>query len=70
MNKPIYSATIFFGPNSGRRPRKYRKVTNLAKFADFAANLGGWYINLYDQKSGKFEVRKWLKSDFGKKDLI
>jgi len=53
-----------------RRPRKYRNITNLAKFADFAAKSGGWYMNIYDQKSGKFEVRKWLKSDFGKNQLI
>lgn len=70
MNKTSYSATIFFGPKSDRRPRKYRNITNLARFADFAAKSGGWYMNLYDQKTGKFEVRKWLKSDFGGNQLI
>jgi hypothetical protein len=67
MNKTSYSATIFFGPNSDRRPRKYRNITNLLKFCDFAIKSGGWYINLYDQKTGKFEHRKWIKTDFSKK---
>ena len=67
MNKASYSATIFFDPKMDRRPRKYRNITNLLKFADFAIKSGGWYMNIYDQKSGKFEFRKWLTSDFERK---
>lgn len=66
MNKTTFSATIFFKPGTNR-PRKYRNITNLRKFADFAAKSGAWYMNLYDQKTGKFEARKWLISNFEKK---
>jgi hypothetical protein len=60
MTKLIYSATIFFPINDGRRPRKYRNISNLSNFLKFAANSGGWYVNLYSQFEGKFEARKYL----------
>jgi hypothetical protein len=66
MPKIIKTAIVFFGPK-GPRPRKYRNITNLVKFGQFCADLGAWYINWYDAKSGEFDRRTWLKSDFDKK---
>jgi hypothetical protein len=66
MGKELKSATVFFKPNT-HRPRKYRNISNPVKFGQFCASLGGWYINWYDQQSGKFDRRTWLISDFKKK---
>ncbi len=66
MAKDLKSATVFFKPNTNR-PRKYRNISNALKFGQFAASLGAWYINWYDQQSGKFERRTWLIADFKKK---
>lgn len=53
------SATIFFQPGT-KRPRKYRNITTPYSFESFARQAGAWYINWYDQDSGKFSGRKWL----------
>lgn len=65
----IKSATIFFQPGT-KRPRKYRKITNYTNFAEFALKSGAWYINWYDHKTGKFDRRTWLISDFKKNQYL
>lgn len=65
MSKVLKNAIVFFKPGT-KRPRKYRKITNPVKFGEFCLKSGAWYINWYDQQSGKFERRTWLISDFKK----
>jgi len=55
----IKSATIFFQPGT-KRPRKYRNIVTPHSFETFARRSGAWYINWYDQETGKFSGRKWL----------
>lgn len=56
----LKTAIIFFKPEKGMRPRKYRNIQNVENFAKFALKSGGWYINLYDKESKKFEGRKYV----------
>ena len=53
MEKQLLSATIFFTPGT-LRPRKYRNISNKAKFYDFVKKSNGIYANFYDQKSKIF----------------
>jgi hypothetical protein len=59
MSTPLKSATIFFQPGT-KRPRKYRNISTPYSFESFARSSGAWYINFYDQATGKFTGRKWL----------
>ena len=59
MNKQTFSATLFFRPGD-KRPRKYRNISNVQNFMIFATKINTWYINWYDQKSGKFTKRQYL----------
>lgn len=65
MSIVLKNAIVFFKPGT-KRPRKYRKISNALKFGQFCADAGAWYINWYDQLSGKFEGRTWLIRDFEK----
>lgn len=58
----LKSATIFFKPGT-KRPRKYRNISTQHSFTNWAKNAGAYYINWYDQKTGKFLFRKWLIFD-------
>lgn len=62
MAIPLKSATIFFKPGT-KRPRKYKNISTTISFTNWAKNQGAYYINWYDQKTGKFEFRKWLIFD-------
>jgi len=59
-----YNAIIFFDPITGINPRKYRNITKLQNFLNFALKSGGQYVNLYSALDRKFEARKYLKNDF------
>ena len=59
MNK-LYTGIIFFKPEQGKTPRKYRNISNLQNFLKFASKSCGWYVNLYDKQSAKFEGREYL----------
>lgn len=61
--KQSFNAIIFFPPGDAVYPRKYRNITKLQNFLKFALNSGGWYVNLYDAKTRKFERREWLRRD-------
>lgn len=58
-----YTAIVFF-QDQETKPRKYRNITRLENFLNFARKSGATYVNLYSTKDRKFEARKWLKNDF------
>jgi len=58
MSKTIYTGIIFF--QDTQTPRKYRNISNLEKLAKFGKKIGGWYVNLYDKESGKFDHRMYF----------
>ena len=62
--KQKYNAIIFFSPERAILPRKYRNITQLENFLIYAKKSGAWYVNLYNAKDRKFELRKYLKNDF------
>lgn len=59
----LFTAIIFFKPETGISPRKYRNINNPQNFLKFAEKCGGWYVNLYCKRSAKFEARKYVKND-------
>jgi hypothetical protein len=59
-----FNAIIFFSPEMAITPRKYRNISQLQNFLNYAKKSGGWYVNLYNAKDKKFEARKYLKNDF------
>ena len=56
----LYTAIIFFKPDTGIQPRKYRNINNVPNFLKFALKSAGWYVNLYDKKTRQFEAREDL----------
>lgn len=58
--KTIYTAIMFFPAFEQKRTRKYRNISNLPNFLNFALKEGAWYINLYNAQNGKFEGRKYV----------
>lgn len=60
-DKKTFSATIFYKPNT-KRPRKYRNISRIENFIKFATkDPEAYYINWYNQKSGIFVSRDWLR---------
>lgn len=60
MEKKLLSATIFFNPGT-LRPRKYRNISKQNNFLLFAKKSNGIYVNFYDQKTGVYLHRIYLK---------
>jgi hypothetical protein len=58
MNK--YNAIVFFKPETNKKVRKYRNISNLAGFIKFIQGLDAWYINFYDAKSRDFFKRLYI----------
>lgn len=58
MAQKLYTGIIFF--QDAQTPRKYRNILNLESLAKFGKKIGGWYVNLYDKKSGKFDRRMYF----------
>ena len=58
--KRLFTGIIFFKPETGLPPRKYRNINNIENFLKFALKSGGWYVNLYDKVSRQFEARKYV----------
>jgi hypothetical protein len=56
----LYTAIIFFKPDTGIQPRKYRNINNIDNLLKFALKSGGWYVNIYDKRTKEFEARKYL----------
>lgn len=56
----LYTAIIFFKPETGISPRKYRNINNVENMLKFALKSGACYMNLYCKQSLKFEARKYV----------
>ena len=56
----LFTAIIFFKPETGIAPRKYRNIKNVQNMLKFALKSGAWYVNLYCKTSKKFEGREYL----------
>jgi len=56
----LFTAIIFFKPKTGITPRKYRNIKNVDNLLKFAFKSGGWYVNLYDKRTKKFEGREYV----------
>ena len=56
----IFTAIIFFKPETGIAPRKYRNINNVDNMLKFALKSGGWYVNLYSKETKEFEAREYL----------
>ena len=61
MNKPTFTAIIFF---SDRSPAKYRNLQNLDSFKKFVTGryASAMYYNLYDKKTKLYKGREYLKN--------
>ena len=56
----LFTAIIFFKPETGIKPRKYRNINNVDNLLKFALKSGGWYVNIYCMRTKEFEARKYL----------
>lgn len=59
MAKILYSAIVFMLNNTP--PRKYRNISNINNFINFARSIGADYFNLYEKTSKKFTERIYIK---------
>ena len=61
MNKPTFTAIIFF---SDRSPAKYRNLQNLVSFKKFVLGRypSAMYYNLYHKKSEVYYGREYIKN--------
>jgi len=64
MAQQLYTAIVFFRPETGITARKYRNVT-LRTFAFFAQRTGAWYVNLYDPETKAFIRRLYVEPSQG-----
>ena len=58
MQKKLFTAIIFFPANSGKKPAKYRNISNVASFAKFAQRSKAEYANWYDKDTREFVGRQ------------
>jgi len=56
----LFTCIVFFNPDSGRSPAKYRNVNNLERFELFAKKKGGVYFNIYVKSDKSYLGRKYL----------
>jgi hypothetical protein len=56
----LFTAIIFFKPETGIAPRKYRNINNVQNMLKFALKSGGLYVNLYCTRTKEFEGREYL----------
>jgi len=59
--KILYSCIVFFLPDAGIRPRKYRNVNSLMRFEKFVTSMGGIYYNVYNKRTREFIERVYIK---------
>jgi hypothetical protein len=55
-----FNAIVFFKPESDKKVRKYRNITNLLAFIRFIKGLDAWYINFYNANTREFYERMYL----------
>jgi len=58
MQKKLFTAIIFFPADSGKKPAKYRNISNIRSFANFAQRSGAEYANWYDKDTREFLGRQ------------
>jgi hypothetical protein len=60
MAKNLYSAIVFWKDN--RQPiRKYRNISNINNFINFARSLDAEYFNLYEKTTRLYVERVYIK---------
>jgi hypothetical protein len=60
MAKNLYSAIVFFKDNS-QPIRKYRNISNINNFINFAKSLDAEYFNLYEKTTRLYVERVYIK---------
>ena len=59
MAKILYSAIVFMADNTPAR--KYRNISNINNFTNFARSIGADYFNLFEKTTRKFQQRIYIK---------
>ena len=59
MAKILYSAIVFMADNTPAR--KYRNISNINSFTNFAKSINADYFNLYEKATRKFYERIYIK---------
>jgi len=59
MAKKLYTDIVFMLDNTPAR--KYRNISNINSFINFARSINADYINLYEKASRKFQERIYIK---------
>jgi len=59
MAKTLYSAIVFMTDNTPAR--KYRNISNINNFINFARSINADYINIYEKTTRKFQERIYIK---------
>ena len=60
MAKNLYSAIVFWKDNS-QPIRKYRNISNINNFTNFARSLDAEYFNLYEKTTRLYVERIYIK---------
>ena len=60
MAKNLYSAIVFFKDNI-QPIRKYRNISNINNFINFARSLDAEYFNLYEKTTRLYIERIYIK---------
>jgi len=59
MAQKLYTGIIFF--QDAQTPRKYRNISNINSFINFARSIDADYINLYEKTTRKYKERIYIK---------
>jgi hypothetical protein len=59
MAKMLYTAIVFMADKSP--VRKYRNITNIVNFTNFARSIDAEYYNLYEKVSKTYIERIYIK---------
>jgi len=60
MAKKLYSAIVFWKDNS-QSIRKYRNISNINNFINFARSIDAEYFNLYEKTTRLYVERIYIK---------
>lgn len=60
MAKNLYSAIVFWKDNN-QPIRKYRNISNINNFTNFAKSLDAEYYNLYEKATRLYVERIYIK---------
>jgi len=59
MAKILYTAIVFMADNTP--VRKYRNISNIVNFTNYAKSINADYFNLYEKVSKKYQERIYIK---------